>query len=109
MPLRYWRTPPDLYAYLNAIYHFDYDPFPYPRPLNFDGLAVPWGRMNFVNPPFSREDELHGRRLSDIICKAISEQLLGNSSLILVPVNSMTQSTACSRGDRHITRPAAMA
>jgi hypothetical protein len=74
---------------LHAQYGFDFDPFPFP-PGNFDALAVPWGRMNFVNPPFCREDEVHGRRLSGIIRKAIVEQHLGNSSLILVPVTSIT-------------------
>ena len=86
---RYWLTPPELYAALHAQYGFDFDPFPYPLG-NFDGLAVPWRHMNFVNPPFSRENEVYGRRLSDIIRKAIAEQRLGNSSLILVPVTSVT-------------------
>lgn len=86
---RYWRIPPETYARLHAQYGFNFDPFPYPRG-NFDGLAVKWGRMNFVNAPFSREDEFGGRRMFDVICKAIAEQMLGNSSLILVPVNSVT-------------------
>lgn len=48
----YWLTPPDLYAALNARFHFDFDPCPYPLPPGFDGLTCEWGRSNYVNPPF---------------------------------------------------------
>lgn len=48
----YWLTPPDLYARLDARFHFDFDPCPYPKPEGFDGLTCEWGRSNYVNPPF---------------------------------------------------------
>jgi hypothetical protein len=48
----YWLTPPDLYARLNARFSFDFDPCPFPKPEGFNGLAVPWGRSSYVNPPF---------------------------------------------------------
>jgi len=48
----YWLTPPDLYARLDAEFHFDFDPCPYPLPPGFDGLACEWGKSNYVNPPF---------------------------------------------------------
>ena len=48
----YWLTPPDLYADLNKKYNFDFDPCPYPKPDDFDGLAIDWGESNYVNPPF---------------------------------------------------------
>src|SRR5579859_5085995 len=48
----YWLTPPDLYAQLDAEFHFDFDPCPYPKPEGFDGLTCEWGRSNYVNPPF---------------------------------------------------------
>lgn len=48
----YWLTPPDLMKQLNDEFHFDFDPCPYPKPDGFDGLAVPWGQSNYVNPPF---------------------------------------------------------
>jgi hypothetical protein len=48
----YWRTPKALYDELDAEFHFDFDPCPYPRPDGFDGLTVEWGRSNYVNPPF---------------------------------------------------------
>lgn len=49
------QTPPDLYAELDAEFHFDHDPCPYKS--GFDGLARPWGKCNFVNPPYNRRDK----------------------------------------------------
>jgi hypothetical protein len=46
----YWLTPPELYAQLDAEFHFDFDPCPYPLPPGFDGLTCEWGRSNYVNP-----------------------------------------------------------
>ncbi len=49
---RYWLTPPELYAKLDAEFHFDFDPCPHPRPEGFDGLTCEWGKSNYVNPPY---------------------------------------------------------
>lgn len=48
----YWLTPADLYAALDAEFHFNFDPCPYPLPDGFDGLTCEWGQSNYVNPPF---------------------------------------------------------
>ena len=48
----YWITPPELFAALDAEFHFDFDPCPYPLPDGFDGLTSEWGLSNYVNPPF---------------------------------------------------------
>src|SRR6185312_2397181 len=48
----YWLTPPDLFAQLMEEFRFDFDPCPYPKPENFDGLTAEWGQSNYVNPPF---------------------------------------------------------
>ena len=48
----YWLTPPELYEKLDAEFHFDFDPAPYPRPDSFDGLECEWGQSSYLNPPF---------------------------------------------------------
>lgn len=48
-------TPEWLLGLLSAKFGpFDCDPAPYPRPAGFDGLdpGTPWGRRNYLNPPF---------------------------------------------------------
>lgn len=41
----YWLTPPALYEQLDAEFHFDFDPCPYPLPDGFDGLTCEWGAI----------------------------------------------------------------
>jgi len=48
----YWLTPPNVYDPLQSEFNFDFDPCPYPKPDNFDGLTCEWGKSNYVNPPF---------------------------------------------------------
>jgi len=48
----YWLTPPELYNQLNEEFAFTFDPCPYPKPEDFDGLDAEWGKSNYVNPPF---------------------------------------------------------
>ena len=55
-----WETPPDLYAQLDAEFHFTHDAASEPHnrkgPQGFvDGLAEPWpdGSRVFCNPPYS--------------------------------------------------------
>lgn len=48
----YWLTPPDLMEELNEEFEFDFDPCPFPKPDDFDGLTDDWGNSNYCNPPF---------------------------------------------------------
>lgn len=48
----YWLTPPALMAELNSEFQFNFDPCPYPKPDDFDGLTCEWGSSSYVNPPF---------------------------------------------------------
>ncbi|OGP87175.1 MAG: hypothetical protein A2031_08190 [Deltaproteobacteria bacterium RBG_19FT_COMBO_43_11] len=57
---KYWLTPLDIFASLDTEFYFDFDPCPYPRPENFNGLITPWGTSNYVNPPFRRSDGAFG-------------------------------------------------
>ena len=48
----HWATPKWLYAELDKEFHFDFDPCPLGG--GFDGLQVPWGQRNYINPPYGR-------------------------------------------------------
>jgi hypothetical protein len=49
----YWLTPPELMEKLKEEFGFDFDPCPFPKPEDFDGIEVEWGQSNYVNPPFN--------------------------------------------------------
>ena len=83
---RYWLTPPALYRKLNAEFQFDHDPCPYPLPKGFNGLLTDWGKRNWVNPPFSKDDVIGGRGATAFVRKAIGEQKKGKTSVIVLPV-----------------------
>ncbi len=48
----YWLTPPEVYGPLNARFAFNFDPCPYPKPDDFDGLTCEWGTSSYANVPF---------------------------------------------------------
>lgn len=75
----YWLTPPDMMMRLQAEFHFDFDPCPHPRPDGFDGLTVPWGRSNWVNPPFTGG-------VMAWVKKAIVEQRQGRLVVLILPI-----------------------
>lgn len=84
----YWITPPDLYAQLDAEFHFDFDPCPYPLPEGFDGLTCEWGQSNYVNPPFG--SILHqGRKKGPTawVRKALAEAKKGKRTVLVYPVD----------------------
>jgi hypothetical protein len=84
----YWLTPPDMYARLDAEFHFDFDPCPWPKPDDFDGLTCEWGKRNYVNPPFG--SIVHqGRKKGPTawMRKAIEEQRKGKLSVVVYPVD----------------------
>jgi hypothetical protein len=84
----YWITPPELYAALDAEFHFDFDPCPYPLPHGFDGLTCEWGLSNYVNPPFG--SILHqGRKKGPTFWarKAIAAQREGKRTVMVYPID----------------------
>jgi hypothetical protein len=79
-------TPEWLYGLLNARFGpFDFDPAPYPRPRDFDGLAptTPWGKCNFVNPPYNDIESWLTRALHELHAH-------GNTSVFLLPARPNT-------------------
>ena len=83
---QYWLTPPALHKALDEEINFDFDPCPYPLPDGWDALKMPWGRRNFVNAPFCRED---GPGLTSIVRKAIAEAKCGNMSALVIPTREV--------------------
>ena len=84
----YWLTPPDLYAELNAEFSFDFDPAPFPKPEDFDGLTNEWGESNYVNPPFgSIVHEGKKKGPTAWARKAISESKKGKRVVLVYPID----------------------
>lgn len=84
----YWLTPPALYESLNVEFNFDFDPCPFPKPDDFDGLTCEWGQSSYVNPPFG--SIIHqGKKKGPTawVRKAIAEQQKGKRVVLVYPVD----------------------
>jgi hypothetical protein len=84
---RYWLTPPEIYKRLDDEFQFDFDPCPYPRPEEYNGLIAPWGTSNYINPPFRKKDSPFGGPTA-FVRRAIEEQKAGKTSVLMIPVQS---------------------
>ncbi|KKK94343.1 hypothetical protein LCGC14_2683810 [marine sediment metagenome] len=84
---RYWITPPEIYKELDKEFHFDFDPCPNPRPDGYNSLVLPWGHMNYCNPPFRKTDG-NTDGPTAFVRKAISEQAKGKATVLLLPAQS---------------------
>ena len=85
----YWLTPPDLMAELRAEFTFDFDPCPYPKPDDFDGLTAEWGASNYVNPPFGSYVAADGKKKGPTawVRKAIVEFRKGKRVVLVYPID----------------------
>lgn len=90
----YWITPPALYAQLDAEFHFDFDPCPYPKPPGFDGLTCEWGQSNYVNPPFGsimhqgpNDKKPKKKGPTAWVRKAVAEHAKGKTVVLVYPVD----------------------
>lgn len=84
----YWLTPPELMDALHAEFGFDFDPCPFPKPEDFDGLTCEWGNSNYVNPPFG--SILHqGKKKGPTawVRKAIQENKKGKRVVLVYPID----------------------
>lgn len=91
----YWLTPPDLLNSLNNEFYFDFDPCPYPKPDDFDGLTCDWGLSNYVNPPFGsimhmdpKKDKKPKKKGATAWArKCIEEKQKGKKSVMVFPLD----------------------
>ena len=90
----YWLTPPYLKKRLNDLFDFDFDPCPYPKPDDFDGLTCKWGKSNYVNPPFGsilhkgpNDKKPKKKGPTAWARKCIEEKAKGNKSVMVFPVD----------------------
>jgi hypothetical protein len=84
----YWLTPPELLAELDDEFGFDFDPCPFPKPDDFDGLTAEWGESNYVNPPFGTI--IHeGKKKGPTAWarKAIAENEQGKRVVLVYPID----------------------
>lgn len=84
----YWLTPPQLMQELQREFDFNFDPCPYPKPEEFDGLEVDWGSSNYVNPPFGAI--IHkGKKKGPTAWarKAITEYKKGKRVVLVYPID----------------------
>ena len=84
-----WQTPPYFFDEIKTKYRFnndfDFDPCPLNHNLEeWDGLEVPWGYYNFVNPGYSLKVK------TDFVYKALDELDSFKSSLFLIPTSMST-------------------
>jgi len=82
-----WATPD--YFMQNIYDEFGtsiFDPCPLKHDIKqWDGLKIEWGKLNFVNPPYSR-------KLKDaFVKKAIEESKKGKLCIMLLPVSTSTK------------------
>lgn len=85
----YWLTPPALMDQLQAEFHFDFDPCPHPKPVNFDGLRAEWGASNYVNPPFGAYVDHDGKKKGPTAWakKCLEEHRKGKRVVMVYPID----------------------
>ena len=86
----YWLTPDELLAEIYDTYDIDFDPCPYPKPDDFDGLAIEWGQSNYVNPPFGGYHDQHSNKKTGPTIwarKAIVEYKKGKRVVFIYPID----------------------
>jgi hypothetical protein len=84
----YWLTPPELLSRIQSEFDINFDPCPYPKPDDFDGLTADWGESNYVNPPFGTV-MLDGKKKGPTAWarKAIAEFEKGKRVVMVFPID----------------------
>lgn len=84
----YWLTPPTLLQRLYKRFRITFDPCPYPKKDDFDGLTCDWGKSNYVNPPFG--SIIHNGKKKGPTAwarKAIEENKKGKRVVLVYPID----------------------
>jgi hypothetical protein len=84
----YWLSPPALLDAVREEFGDFFDPCPYPKPEDFDGLTCEWGAVNYVNPPFG--SIIHDGRKKGMtawVRKALSEWRKGKTVVMVYPID----------------------
>ena len=87
-----WETPPELFAALDAEFHFTLDVAADAKNAKckkyideeMDGLKQPWSGVSFCNPPY-------GRDVDKWVAKAVRETLNGVTTVMLLPARTDVQ------------------
>jgi hypothetical protein len=85
---RFWLTPADVEAKIKQEFGKYWDACPYPLPAGHDALAMDWPEdedVIYVNAPFTKKDELHGRGLIDFARRGIAEHKKGRTVIMAMP------------------------
>lgn len=85
----YWLTPKPVYDPLDQEFNFTFDPCPYPKPDDFDGLTAEWGESNYVNPPFGAIVYQDGKKRGATAWarKCITEARKGKTVVMVYPID----------------------
>jgi hypothetical protein len=69
-----------------------YDPCPadtpHKAPIFHNGLYLPYGKTNFVNPPYARKPKETHTELAKFVFKSIAETYLGKVTIMLLPAKT---------------------
>ena len=86
----YWLTPPELMEKVIEELGSDFfDPAPFPKPEDYNGLESEWGEKNYVNPPFGGFKN-KGKRMPGVTAwarKAIAEFKKGKKVVFVFPID----------------------
>jgi hypothetical protein len=85
----YWLTPEAMLESIYDEFEIDFDPCPYPKPDDFDGLNAEWGSSNYVNPPFGSYVGEDGKKKGPTAWarKAIEEHEKGKKVVMVYPID----------------------
>ena len=87
----YWLTPPELMEQIWHEFGITFDPCPFPKPYDFDGLTAEWGESNYVNPSFGGYIDDNGKKRGPTAWarKAIKEYQKGKKVVLVYPMDGL--------------------